>query len=60
MVLDSRDLDSSNLQAQDGVNEARSAIAEVDNAIAAANAQLELAQITFKRMQDPLREKIDF
>ncbi|MCW5978306.1 MAG: efflux RND transporter periplasmic adaptor subunit [Bryobacteraceae bacterium] len=57
VVLDSRDLDVSNLQAQAGVNEARSAMAEVDNAIAAAQAQLELAQATFRRMKDLFDKK---
>lgn len=56
ILLDSRDLDAGRRQAEAALNEARSAIAEADNAIAAAKAQLELAQVTFRRMKD-LHEK---
>ena len=57
VALDSRDLDAQNLQAQAGVSEAKSALAEIDNAIAAANAQLELANATFRRMKDLYEKK---
>lgn len=52
VTLDSRDLEAAHRQAEAARNEAKSAIAEVDNAIAAAKAQLELAQVTFRRMKD--------
>jgi RND family efflux transporter MFP subunit len=52
VLLDSRDLEAAYRQAQAARQEARSAMAEVNNAIAAAKAQLDLAQITFKRMKD--------
>jgi membrane fusion protein, multidrug efflux system len=50
--LDSRDLEAQYLQAEAARNEARSGMAEADNAIAAAKANLELAQVTHKRMSD--------
>lgn len=56
ILLDSRDLDAARRQAEAALNEAKSAIAEADNAVAAAKAQLELAQVTFRRMKD-LHEK---
>ncbi len=56
ILLDSRDLDAARRQAEAALNEAKSAIAEVDNAVAAARAQLELAQVTFRRMKE-LHEK---
>jgi RND family efflux transporter MFP subunit len=55
--LDARELDVSNIQAQAGVEEARSGMAEVDNAISAANAQLELAQVTFRRLKELYEKK---
>jgi RND family efflux transporter MFP subunit len=51
VTMDARDLESTVRQAQAGEVEARSAIAEADNGIAAAKAQLALAQVTFKRME---------
>jgi RND family efflux transporter MFP subunit len=50
-VIDSRELDARLQQAEAAEAEARSAIAEADNGIAAASAQLELARSTFNRMQ---------
>ncbi len=52
IVLDSRDLDAAWRQAEAGRNEARAALPEVENAIASAGANLKLAEVTFKRMQD--------
>lgn len=52
VTLDARDLDTSVRRAEAGVAEARNAILEADSAIAAAQANLNLAAITFKRMQD--------
>jgi RND family efflux transporter MFP subunit len=52
VLLDDRDLASGQRQAEAGLNEARQAMSEVENAIAAANAQLDLTQVTFNRMKD--------
>ena len=49
-VLDSRDLEAGLHQADAGVYEAKSAIPEADSGIAAARANLDLAEVTFKRM----------
>jgi RND family efflux transporter MFP subunit len=52
VVLDARDLEAGYRQAEAARNEARSAIPEADNGMAAANANLELAKVTFGRMKD--------
>jgi multidrug efflux pump subunit AcrA (membrane-fusion protein) len=52
VVLDSRDLEAQYKQADAAVNEARSAVPEVQNGIAGAKANLDLAQVTFNRMKD--------
>lgn len=57
VVLDARDIDSGYRQAQAARNEARNAISEADNGVAAAKAQLELAQATHKRMADLYAKK---
>jgi RND family efflux transporter MFP subunit len=57
VLLDDRDLQTSLRRAEAGRSEAANAAAEVDNAIAAANAQVELARITHKRFQDLLAKK---
>ncbi|MCP5119114.1 MAG: efflux RND transporter periplasmic adaptor subunit, partial [bacterium] len=57
IVIDARDLDSGVRQAEAAVSEARSARAEVENAIAAAEVQLELAQSTFGRMKGLYEKK---
>jgi RND family efflux transporter MFP subunit len=57
VVIDSRDLESALLQAKAAEEEAHSGIAEADNGIAAAKAQLGLAQATFKRMDDLFSKK---
>jgi RND family efflux transporter MFP subunit len=57
VVIDSRDLDSAVLQARAAEQEAHSGIAEADNGVAAAKAQLVLAQVTFKRMDDLYQKK---
>jgi len=51
-ILDSRDLDSASKQAEAAEMEAASGIAEVESAGKAAQAQLDLARATYKRMQD--------
>lgn len=55
-VIDSRDLDSALAAARAAEQETRSAIAEADNGIAAAKAQLGLTRVTFRRMQDLFRK----
>ncbi|HLJ45652.1 MAG TPA: efflux RND transporter periplasmic adaptor subunit [Bryobacteraceae bacterium] len=52
IVLDARDLDVSFRQAQAARDESRDAQTEATNAIAAAKANLDLAQATFRRMQE--------
>jgi RND family efflux transporter MFP subunit len=55
--LDVRDLESNVRRAEAGREEIKSAIPEADSAIAAAKAQLDLAQVTFNRMQDLLNKR---
>ncbi len=57
VVLDSRDLEAGLRQADAARKEAHSAIPEVENAVAAARANLDLAEVTFKRMQDLFDKK---
>ncbi|HWR50372.1 MAG TPA: efflux RND transporter periplasmic adaptor subunit [Bryobacteraceae bacterium] len=57
VVLDSRDLEAGYLQAEAARNEARSAMPEVENAIASARANLDLAEVTFKRMSSLFEKK---
>ena len=52
VVLDGRDLETHSQQAQAALTEAKSALPEADNAIAAARAQLDLAETTFRRMKE--------
>jgi len=55
--LDARDLEAGYRQAEAALNEARNAQPEADNAVNAARAQLELAQVTFRRMKDLFDKK---
>jgi RND family efflux transporter MFP subunit len=57
VVLDARDLDATAARARAGRDEARSAIPEADSAVAAAAANLELAQTTFRRMSELYAKK---
>jgi membrane fusion protein, multidrug efflux system len=57
VVVDARDLEANRRRAEAGRQEARSAVAEVDSAISAARANLELAQVTFKRFDDLFKQK---
>lgn len=57
VTLEARDLEAGARRAAAGVEEARAAVPEADNGVAAANAQLELAQVTFKRMSDLFAKK---
>jgi RND family efflux transporter MFP subunit len=52
ITLDARDLDVSLRRAEAGGAEVESAIPELENATAAAKANLDLAQTTFKRMEE--------
>jgi len=57
VTLDVRDLDANVRRAEAGRAEVQSAIPEADNGVAAAKANLDLAQATFKRMQDLASKK---
>ncbi len=57
VMLDAGDMDSLYQRAEAGREEARSAIPEAENGVAAAQANLELARVTFKRMQDLFASK---
>lgn len=52
VTLDARDLDVSTERAEAALAEIRSSIPEADSAIEGAKANLDLAQTTFRRMQD--------
>jgi membrane fusion protein, multidrug efflux system len=52
VTLDTRDLDVSSRRAEASREEVRGAVAEADSAMASAKANLDLAQLTFGRMQD--------
>lgn len=55
--LDARDLDASANRAESAREEVRSAIPEADSAVAAAQANLDLVQSTFKRMNELYQKK---
>ena len=57
ITLDARDLDVSLRRAEAGRAEVESAIPELENATAAAKANLDLAQTTFKRMEELAAKK---
>ena len=57
ITLDERDLDASVRRAEAGQAEVESAIPELENATAAAKASLDLAQATFKRMEELASKK---
>jgi len=57
ITLDARDLDVSLRRAEAGRAEVDSAIPELENAMAAAKANLDLAQATFKRMEELAAKK---
>jgi RND family efflux transporter MFP subunit len=57
VILDSRDQEAAIRQAEAGREEVRSAIPEAESAMAAAKSQLDLAQVTFGRMQDLLNKR---
>ncbi|MCX6632409.1 MAG: efflux RND transporter periplasmic adaptor subunit, partial [Candidatus Solibacter sp.] len=57
IILDARDLDANLHRAEAGRAEVESAIPELENATAAAKANLDLAQTTFKRMEELAAKK---
>ena len=57
VILDARDLEANYKRAEAGRDEARSAQAEADQALAGAKAQLDLAKATFGRMQELFDKK---
>ena len=57
VTVEAQDLQANYLQAEAAVEEARAAIPEVENAVAAAKAQYELAQTTHRRMTTLFEKK---
>ena len=57
ITLDARDLEANLRRAEAGRAEAQSALPEVENGIAAAKANLDLAQATFRRIDDLASKK---
>ena len=57
ITIDARDLDVSFQRASAAREEVRTSMPEADHAIAAAKANLDLAQVTFGRMQDLFQKK---
>ena len=57
VTLDTRDLDISSRRAEAVREEVRTGLPEADSAVAAAKANLDLAELTFGRMQDLLQKK---
>jgi RND family efflux transporter MFP subunit len=57
ITLDPRDLDAAQRQAEAGRASVESGIPELENAVAAAKANLDLAQSTFKRMEELAAKK---
>jgi len=57
VTLDARDLDVNSRRAEATLEEVRSSMPEADSAATGAKANLDLAQITFNRMQDLFNKK---
>ena len=57
IVLDARDLEANLRRAEAGRTEVQSGIPEADSGVAAAKANLDLAQTTFKRMEELAAKK---
>jgi membrane fusion protein, multidrug efflux system len=57
VLLDARDLDAQVRQAEQARNEVQHAATEVDSSIQAAKANLELAEVTFRRMEELFKKK---
>ena len=60
VTLDSQDLDTNVRRAEAAEAEVVSAIPEADNGVAGAKANLDLAQSTFKRMEELAVQEVDF
>ncbi len=57
VTLDTRDLDVNSRRAEAALDEVRTGVPEADSAVAAAKANLDLAQVTFGRMRDLFAKK---
>jgi len=57
IVLDARDLETSVARAEAGREEVKNAILEAESVVALSRSQLDLAQVTFSRMQDLLNKR---
>ena len=57
VTLDTRDLDVNSRRAEAAREEVRTGVPEADSAVAAAKANLDLAQVTFRRMRDLFQKK---
>ena len=57
VVLDARDLETSVARAEAGREEVKNSILEAESAVAWSRSQLDLAQVTFQRMQDLLNKR---
>jgi multidrug resistance efflux pump len=57
VVLEARDLETSVARAEAGGEEVTNMIPEAESAVALARSQLDLAQVTFHRMQDLLNKR---
>lgn len=57
VVLDARDLDAAANHARAAREEVRSAIPEADSAVTASKARLDLAQVTYRRMNELYQKK---
>jgi RND family efflux transporter MFP subunit len=57
VTLDARDLDTGSRRAEDAREGVRTAIPEADSGVVAAKANLDLAQVTFGRMQELFQKK---
>jgi RND family efflux transporter MFP subunit len=57
VTIDTRDLDINSRRAEAAREEIRGAVPEADSAVAAAKANLDLAQVTFSRMQELFQKK---
>jgi RND family efflux transporter MFP subunit len=56
-TLDARDIDTGERQAAAAIDEAKAGLAEVEQAIASAKAQLELSNATFRRMEELFQKR---
>ncbi|HJT89695.1 MAG TPA: efflux RND transporter periplasmic adaptor subunit [Bryobacteraceae bacterium] len=57
VALDARDLEANLRRAEEGCAEAKNAVPEAENGVAAAQANLDLAKVTFRRIEDLAAKK---